>query len=124
MVAYKRRFTEKPLKALANLHPAILIGNYGALEQIRDFGFQTFDGWIDESYDRIEDPQDRFEAAYAAFLDFREKSRALILNDSDLRDLLIRNAQTAMVDLRVRYRDEFDPALVKGTKQAVPLQGQ
>ena len=56
------RFTEKTLKALAAWHPAIVAGNMGVLKLLRDFGFQTFSPWIDESYDLIEAPSERLRA--------------------------------------------------------------
>ena len=36
-----------------------MVGVAGALSAMRDFGFQTFDKFWDESYDEIEDPKMR-----------------------------------------------------------------
>lgn len=55
--------TEKILKPVVGLQPFVVLGNRGALRLMREMGFQTFDGLIDESYDDIVDYAERFEAA-------------------------------------------------------------
>lgn len=62
-----RRFTEKSLKPLAAGHPAVVAGNAGALAMLRGLGFRTFAPWIDEGYDRIEEPAARLSAVLAEF---------------------------------------------------------
>ena len=32
-------------------HPFVVVGVDGTLQALRQFGYQTFDKWIDESYD-------------------------------------------------------------------------
>jgi hypothetical protein len=44
--------TEKILRPIACGHPFILAAGPGALEYLRSYGFQTYDPWIDESYDK------------------------------------------------------------------------
>lgn len=44
-------FTEKTSKCLYHGKPFVLIGGTGSLQNIRDMGFQTFNGIIDENYD-------------------------------------------------------------------------
>jgi hypothetical protein len=44
------------------LHPFIVMGQPGILKHLRDMGFKTFHGWWDESYDDIQDPNERFAA--------------------------------------------------------------
>ncbi len=53
------RFTEKTLKPIINLHPFLVVGNPKTLSLIRSMGFKTFDGFIDESYDDIFNPEER-----------------------------------------------------------------
>ena len=55
-------FSEKTSKALVQKHPFLLFGPPRSLKQLRDMGFQTFDGVFDESYDLIEDPVERLDA--------------------------------------------------------------
>lgn len=52
--------SEKTFRPILNLQPFIYIGNYKGLEELRRLGFKTFDGYIDESYDLIQDPKERF----------------------------------------------------------------
>ena len=51
--------TEKLWKPLAIGHPWIAVANCGFYKDLRDLGFRTFDGIIDESFDLIENNQDR-----------------------------------------------------------------
>ncbi|MBC6405247.1 MAG: hypothetical protein GDA41_05900, partial [Rhodospirillales bacterium] len=79
------RITEKSLKPLANCHPAILFANYRALALLKSFGFKTFEPWIDEGYDAIEDPEARFLAAYEAFRQFYKTAWDRLREDRELR---------------------------------------
>ena len=50
--------TEKTLKALIS-QPFIVVGNYGILEYLKGNGFETYSEIFDESYDLIEDHNER-----------------------------------------------------------------
>ena len=54
--------TEKTLRPIACGKPFILVAPHGSLDYIRSYGFKTFDGLINESYDSIVDPYDRMLA--------------------------------------------------------------
>jgi hypothetical protein len=54
--------TEKALRPIACGKPFILLATPGSLEYLRSYGFQTFAGLIDESYDTVQDPVDRLKA--------------------------------------------------------------
>lgn len=54
--------TEKTIKNLYVGKPFIVFGAPGTLAKLKDFGFKTFDSWIDESYDQITNIHDRLEA--------------------------------------------------------------
>ena len=54
--------TEKSLRPIACGRPFILASTPGSLEYLRNYGFKTFDGIIDESYDTIQDPVERLTA--------------------------------------------------------------
>ena len=54
--------TEKILRPIACGQPFILAATHGSLAYLRSYGFKTFDGIIDESYDTIEDPELRLTA--------------------------------------------------------------
>jgi hypothetical protein len=45
--------SEKTFKAIACQHPFIIVGNRYSLRKLREMGYKTFDGFIDESYDTL-----------------------------------------------------------------------
>jgi hypothetical protein len=53
--------TEKTFKAIALEMPFVLVAPSGSLEYLREYGFKTFDGIIDESYDQETDDFARIE---------------------------------------------------------------
>ena len=60
---YPKKFiTEKTMQAILNNRPFVIIGPSGTLEYLRSKGLKTFDHIFDESYDLIQDPNQRLEA--------------------------------------------------------------
>jgi hypothetical protein len=59
-----KSFTEKVCKPLMNFQPFVLISFCGALKMLRELGFKTFDGFIDESYDNEPNHVLRLNKAY------------------------------------------------------------
>lgn len=59
-----KSFTEKVFKPIANFQPFLLVTFRGGLKLLKELGFKTFDGFIDESYDEIEDTSLRLEKIY------------------------------------------------------------
>ena len=57
----KIHLTEKIFKPIVNFRPFILVASPGNLQYLRDYGFKTFDKWIDESYDVEQDPDKRLK---------------------------------------------------------------
>jgi hypothetical protein len=53
--------TEKIWKPIALGHPWIAVANSGFYRDLKNIGFRTFDHVIDESFDQIENSQDRIE---------------------------------------------------------------
>jgi len=53
--------SEKLFKPIACMHPFIVMGNRDSLKKLRQMGYKTFDGFIDESYDSLP-TFERFEA--------------------------------------------------------------
>lgn len=53
--------SEKTFFAMLNLHPFLIVGEPYSLERLREYGYQTFSNWWDESYDRLEDTALRLE---------------------------------------------------------------
>ena len=57
--------SEKLFKPIACMHPFIVLGNRDSLKKLREMGYKTFDGFIDESYDSLP-TFERFEAIITA----------------------------------------------------------
>ena len=54
--------SEKTLRPIACGQPFILAATPGSLQYLQEYGFETFDGLIDESYDKIIDSKARLQA--------------------------------------------------------------
>ena len=61
--------TEKTAKPLMAGRPFIMLGGKHYLKHLRSLGFKTFDGVINESYDEIDDLNERVIAAFNSFHD-------------------------------------------------------
>ena len=76
----KLHLTEKIFKPIVSKQPFMLLAAPGNLEYLRSYGFRTFNGIIDESYDTMPEGQDRINAVvsqlewYCALTD-KEKTR-------------------------------------------------
>jgi hypothetical protein len=58
----RNHLTEKSLRPIACGQPFILAATPGSLKYLREYGFRTFEGYIDETYDTIQDPAERLNA--------------------------------------------------------------
>lgn len=58
----RNHLTEKTLRAIACGKPFLLVSTPGSLEYLKSYGFQTFNGLIDESYDTIQNSSERLTA--------------------------------------------------------------
>jgi hypothetical protein len=77
-------FSEKTFKPMQMLQPFVIYNYPHSLEFLRQQGYQTFDKWIDESYDLIEDIPTRITAITDAAKEFISKTPeelALVLKD-------------------------------------------
>ena len=77
----KLHLTEKIFKPIVVKRPFILIGAKDNLKYLKSYGFETFDKWIDESYDSCEDPDIRIEMAVG------ELAKLSKLSDKELRKM-------------------------------------
>ena len=68
------QLTEKTLRPIACGHAFILAGTPGSLQYLRNYGFRTFDGIIDEGYDLVQDPVDRLTAITTAMTEITKWS--------------------------------------------------
>lgn len=80
--------TEKTMRPIASKRPFIVVGAPNILSLLKRKGFRTFDTIIDESYDSIVDPSDRFDSVTASIKKFVtqpiEKIRADVASISDV----------------------------------------
>jgi hypothetical protein len=78
----KLHLTEKIFKPIVMKQPFMLLAAPGNLAYLKSYGFKTFEGIIDESYDSIQDPDQRIEAvvkqlAWYCSLSAEEKQRVI-----------------------------------------------
>jgi hypothetical protein len=66
-------FSEKEAKPIVAKRPFVVFGARNQLKAMRSLGFNTFDGVIDESYDAIEDKEQRWHKALDSMLLLSEK---------------------------------------------------
>ncbi len=107
------RITEKPLKPLLGFHPFLLLGNPGALQLLRGYGFETFSGAFDERYDSEPNPRRRFDMVYAELrrlcaLEEPEMARV----SAELSEIVAFNACWGLTELPRRFRQTLLAALV------------
>jgi hypothetical protein len=72
-------FTEKTANCLATGKPFVLISGQGSLKRLREMGFQTFDGILDESYDNATTPYHRIVAVIQTLMDLYKNPNKNIL---------------------------------------------
>lgn len=73
-------FTEKTYKPIKYFQPFVMINGQYSLEHFRKLGYQTFNKYIDESYDLEPNNERRIELAIQASLDF--------INRKDLHEVI------------------------------------
>lgn len=100
--------TEKTLRPIAVGKPFILMATPGSLQYLRKYGFETFDGLINESYDLITDSVQRMQAVVAEMkrisdLDARVKKDLYI----KLQQIAQRNRRRFFGGLFVQVIDEY-----------------
>lgn len=76
-------FSEKIIKPLIFLQPFVLFGAPHSLKQLKKMGFETFSPVIDESYDDIEDDDQRLIAIV------NQVEQIISLSDDDLNNLYL-----------------------------------
>jgi hypothetical protein len=70
----RTHITEKTFKAIALEMPFVLVAPAGSLEYMREYGFQTFAGILDESYDEETDDLQRVERVVKLLKDLDDLS--------------------------------------------------
>lgn len=66
--------SEKIWKPISIGHPFMVIGNKGTLEYLKSLGFKTYDKWVDESYDEMNEWEDRVDHIIQELVKFNKLS--------------------------------------------------
>jgi hypothetical protein len=85
-------------------HPWIAVANAGYYRDMRNLGFRTFDSAIDESFDSIENNQDRLERIAQVIDDLCRQDLESFLKECYN---TCKYNQQHLADMRVRVRKEF-----------------
>lgn len=96
--------TEKIWKPIAMAHPWIAVANYGFYQDMRNLGFKTFSGLIDESFDTMQNDQQRIERITAVVEDLCQQDLDKFLVAAQ--DICKYNQQH-MAELGPKIRQEF-----------------
>jgi hypothetical protein len=86
--------TEKTYRPIANGRPFVIIGPLHTLSFLKSLEFLTFSSIIDESYDNIKNPEQRFIAACDSIYTFVNRPINDIVDDlRSIETILIKNQQ-------------------------------
>lgn len=96
--------TEKIWKPVAIGHPFIVASNAGYYRDLHQLGFQTFGHVIDESFDRIDNSQDRLNRIAQVVADLCQQDLASFLNECYN---VCKYNQQHLKEMQVKVRKEF-----------------
>ena len=105
---FRWHLTEKTLRPIACGKPFILMATPGSLQYLKNYGFETFDDLIDESYDLILNSRERLDAVVKeikriASLDAATKQVLY----TELHEIALRNKQRFFNGLFDQVIDEY-----------------
>lgn len=84
--------TEKTYRPIANGRPFIIMGPARTLSFLKSLGFLTFSSIIDESYDEIDNPEERFLKVCDTVMSFVSRPLETVINDvRGVKDILQHN---------------------------------
>ena len=96
--------TEKIWKPIAIGHPFIVASNRGYYRDLQNLGFRTFGHLIDESFDTIDNPQDRIERIAAVTKDLCQQDLPAFVTAAGE---VCKYNQQLLEELRPKVRAEF-----------------
>jgi len=96
--------SEKIYKPMAMGHPWIAVANAGYYKDLKQQGFQTYSGLIDESFDHIQNNQDRLDRIVAVVKDLCQQDLAKFLVAAQS---VSKYNQQHMAELGPRIRADF-----------------
>lgn len=97
--------SEKIWKPIMVGHPFLLYGNKGTLKYLKELGYKTFDKWIDESYDDIDDHQLRCTKIVGELKKFESKTiEELHQLREEMKEVCLYNQQ----HFQKLYKEKYD----------------
>jgi hypothetical protein len=96
--------TEKIWKPIAIGHPFIVASNAGYYRDLHQLGFQTFRNVIDESFDQIDNNQDRLNRIAQVVTDLCQQDLASFLNECYN---VCKYNQNHLAEMQIKIRKEF-----------------
>jgi len=98
--------SEKTFKSVACMHPFIILGGRNSLRAMRDMGYKTFSGFIDESYDELSS-HDRMSAIISELkrIDLIEDKLSWFIG---MKDILEHNYNLFHSRKTIRYSGSVD----------------
>jgi hypothetical protein len=106
------QISDKPFKPILNLQPFIYVTSTGGLKVLKDMGYKTFEPFIDESYDDIEDDVVRMKKIQSEIKRICNMNKNK-LHDSyyKMKDILIYNRNNFLSKGRTRVIDTLSKYL-------------
>ena len=103
-IPQKIHITEKVWKPVSTFQPFILISTKHNLKKLREWGFKTFDGFIDESYDELDTYKERIEIINKEIIRLCNMSRKE-LDDWywSMEDILVHNSENLVKFIDTEY---------------------
>ena len=99
--------SEKVWKPFGFFQPVLLVGSPNTLEFVRSFGFKTFNGFIDESYDKETDNAKRFELIEKEIVKFSKMSKQEVHDWYwSMEDILVHNHKL-FLDIGEHKADQY-----------------
>lgn len=104
--------SEKITKPIMAAQPWVVFAGHHYLKHLREMGFQSFDRWIDESYDNMPNDNLRAQAVVASLDRFSQlPDQEKITQIEEMKPILEHNRKM-LLDLRHWYQPVFD-AIIK-----------
>lgn len=98
--------SEKTFKPILNMQPFVVVGAPGSLKLLHELGYETFNEWIDESYDKIKNDEERLHACFQILYELSYMSDAdLIRMIKEMIPVLAHNQQLLLNTKRDKLED-------------------
>lgn len=73
-------FSEKIFKPVIFMQPFVMFNQYSSLKEFKSMGFETFENYIDETYDNIKNDEERFYSAVGSVKQFIKQKDKTVYN--------------------------------------------